>query len=396
VDAVEIGSFELFKNSVGRNVEKTVIVRVDLNLPSHIRDLSRIYAFRETVAGILDLGLGVVIISHYKRPTKEDYFTSGFSLARMKEDVSQIIGSEADFIGTSVYELSRSDFKSNLTILENLRFYEGEEMNDPAFARQLASLGDYYVNEAFSVSHRAHASVCAITDFLPSFAGISFEREIAALSKITDDIRRPYTAIIGGAKVSSKIDVLKRISQTADNLIIAGAMANTFLIALSNRNSSILGHSLYERNCLNIAAGIYKNSLARITLPVDFMCSPEMDNDGALFSIGSIPATHSCFDIGQRSIENMKAVISNSKTVLWSGALGAFEFANFNISSNEIARTIAEKTTNDKDFMSLIGGGETIASIGNYKKRMSFVSTAGGAFLEYIAGSKLFPRIVNL
>jgi len=382
--------FENFVNFVKNNFVKRCIIRCDLNLPSDIEDLSRVYALKDTVFGVLDLGLDVVLISHYKRPKLEDISNPEFSLKNIVDKVSEVLERNVYFEKSSIFDIDPSSISSKLTLFENLRFYEGETKNDDELAKRLSEFGDVYINDAFSVSHRAHASVDAITKYLPSFAGKSLEKEIKGISNITQNITHPFTAIIGGSKVSSKIDVLKQISKTADYLIITGAMANTFLAAKGFDMKS----SLIEIDQFEIALDIMKNSKAEIILPVDFLASKSINKNGDNYTIENIPDDYSCFDIGKESILKIIDILNETKTLLWNGAIGAFEFANFNTSSKVITPVIAKLTKIGK-LISVIGGGETIASIGNYKKDMTFVSTAGGAFLEFVAGYKL-PGVVAL
>ncbi|MDR2598145.1 MAG: phosphoglycerate kinase [Holosporales bacterium] len=388
---MRLRGFEDFRKFVGETPElKRCIVRCDLNIPSSIRDLSRVYAIKSTVEAILDLGLGVVLISHYKRPKPEDRSDQKFSLSIVRDSVSEVLGRKVQFVEGSVFEVDPSVIDSEVVLLENLRFYDGETQNDDNFARILASYGDVYVNEAFSVSHRAHASVCAITKYIPSFAGISLQNEVRWLSKLLQEVDRPYTAIIGGSKVSTKIDVLRRVSQIADNLVITGAMANTFLAARGFDMQS----SVIEKELLADATEIMKLSKAKILLPLDFMVSADIETTGTTCKLGAIPQGNACFDIGNETVKFIQDVISQSKTLLWNGAIGAFEFANFRGGTDAIAQSVAELTKSGK-IASIIGGGETVASLGCYKDDMSFVSTAGGAFLEFVAGFDL-PGLLTL
>ena len=382
--------FEDFENFVKNTFVKRCIIRCDLNLPSDIEDLSRVYAIKDTVLNVLDLGLDVVLISHYKRPKLEDISNPEFSLKNIVDKVSKVLERNIYFEKSSIFDIDPSSISSKLTLFENLRFYEGETKNDNELAKRLAEFGDVYINDAFSVSHRAHASVDAITKYLPSFAGKSLEKEIKGISNVTQNITHPFTAIIGGSKVSSKIDVLKQISKTADYLIITGAMANTFLAAKGFDMKS----SLIEIDQFEMALDIMESSKAEIILPVDFLASKRINKNGNNYKIENIPEDYSCFDIGKESVLIIIDILNKTKTLLWNGAIGAFEFANFNTSSKVITPIVAKLTKIGK-LISVIGGGETIASIGNYKKDMTFVSTAGGAFLEFVAGYKL-PGIVAL
>ncbi len=388
---MKIRDFRQFQEwALQQNNIKNVLVRCDLNLPSDVEDLTRVYAIKDTIQSLLSMKLNVILISHYKRPKKEDAFDPKFSLSPIADKVSKVIEEPVDFIKDSVFNISREQITSRLTLLENLRFYEGETSNDSNFAKQLAKLADAYINEAFSVSHRAHASVEAVTKELPSFAGLSFGKEIDGISLVKSDIQKPYIAIIGGSKVSSKIDVLKSISQKADYLIIAGAMANTFLAAKGYN----MGSSLIEQDFLETALSIAKSSNAKILLPSDFIVSDDINHNGIVCDISDIKSQMMCFDIGPKTVEEIKKIISTSKTLLWNGALGAFEFSNFDFSSKEISQFIADQTIN-YNLISVIGGGETVASIGKLKDNMHFVSTAGGAFLEYVSGYEL-PGVVAL
>ena len=382
---MNIKRFCEFKNFIKENQNvKRCIIRCDLNLPSDVEDLSRVYAVKDTIHQVAKLGLDIMIISHYKRPKIDDIINPKFSLKNIIESVSNVLEMDVYFEKRSLFDIEPKDINHRITLMENLRFYEGETTDDEELAKRLAMFGDVYINDAFSVSHRKHTSVHAITKHLPSFAGISLEREIDGISNVTNDIKRPFTAIIGGSKVSSKIDVLKQISQTSDNLIIAGAMANTFLAS----KGYDLKESMVEAEYIETAKEIMANSKAKIILPIDFLSSISIEKDGTQCDLDSIPDGQACFDIGSKSIDKIIEILSHSNSLLWIGALGAFEFSNFNTSSNIITKHIAE-LTDSGELISVIGGGETIASIGNYKKNMTFVSTAGGAFLEFVAGYKL-------
>lgn len=381
---MNIRTFEDFKKHVSENKCKRCIIRVDLNLPSDVEDLSRVYAIKDTVLSVMEMGLQVILISHYKRPKPEDISNSKFSLENVVSSVKKVLGHDVTFEKSSIFDIDPNIIRSPLTLLENLRFYKGETKNDDELAKHLAKFGDVYINDAFSVSHRAHASVCAITKYLPSFAGKSLQKEIEGISQATENSKKPFLAIIGGSKVSSKIDVLKQLSQTADYLVITGAMANTFLAA----KGYDLKKSMIEEDLFETAREIEKNSKAEIILPNDFLVSKDINENGWNCDLEKIPDDCGCFDIGEKTTSRIIEIIKKSKTLLWNGALGAFEFANFNKSSIRITEFIAEQTKNS-GLISVIGGGETIASIGRYKADMSFVSTAGGAFLEFVAGYKL-------
>lgn len=381
---MNIKNFENFKQFVAANGCKRCIIRCDLNLPSDIEDLSRVYAVKDTVLSIADMGLQVILISHYKRPKSEDVGNPKFSLEKIVPSLTKVLGRNVAFERRSVFDIEPSEVTAPITLLENLRFYEGETKNDEALAKCLAKFGDVYVNDAFSVSHRAHTSVCAITKHLPSFAGLSMMREIEGITKATENIERPYTAIIGGAKVSTKIDVLKKLSLEADYLVVAGAMANTFLAAQGHD----MKKSLIEPEQFETAREIMANAQAEIVLPTDFWVSQNVETNGVHCDLANIPDDCGCFDIGEKSTARILEIIDKSRTLLWNGTLGLFECANFQYSSEIVSEHVADRTKNF-GLISITGGGETIASLGKYKSEMTFVSTAGGAFLEYIAGYDL-------
>jgi len=387
---MNIKNFENFKQFVSENNCKRCIIRCDLNLPSDIEDLSRVYAVKDTILFVADRGLQVILISHYKRPKLEDVDNPKFSLKQIVPSISKVLGQDVAFEKRSIFDIDPSKITAPITLLENLRFYEGETKNDDALAKRLARFCDVYINDAFSVSHRAHASVCAITNHLPSFAGLSMMREIEGITKATENIKRPYAAIIGGAKVSTKIDVLKKLSLDADYLVVAGAMANTFLAAQGHD----MKKSLIEPEQFETACEIMANAKAEIVLPTDFLVSPNATTDGVQCDLADIPDDCGCFDIGAKSVARIIEIIDKSHTLLWNGTLGLFECANFQYSSRIISKHVAERTKN-AGLISITGGGETIASLGEYKPDMTFVSTAGGAFLEYIAGYEL-PGVMAL
>jgi phosphoglycerate kinase len=380
-----IRDFEDFKKYVSQNQRiRRCIVRADLNLPSDIEDLTRVHAIKDTVMNVLDMGLSVVLISHYKRPSAEDANDPKYSLRNVVSSVSSVIGEEVNFMEGLMFDIDPSFITARITLLENLRFYDGETKNDRWFAEALAKFGDVYINDAFSVSHRKHASVCAITEHLPSFAGHSMKREIDGISAVTDHVKRPFTAIIGGSKVSSKMEVLQHLSQTADTLVITGAMANTFLAS----KGIDMKCSLVEREQCETADQILREAKANVVLPEDLVAAESINHTGSSYDVTQLPDGHSCFDIGPRTVAKIEEIIDKSRTLLWNGAVGAFEFSNFWEGSTAVAKAVAHATKHNA-LVSVIGGGETVASIGDYKDDMTFVSTAGGAFLEFVAGYEL-------
>jgi len=274
-------------------------------------------------------------------------------------------------------------------MLENIRFYEGEEKNDKEFSKKISTLGDIYVNDAFSCSHRAHASIEGITKYLPSYFGIQILDEINALKKITSEIKKPVTCIIGGAKISTKINIIINLIKNFDNIIIVGGMANTIL-----KHTGIkIGKSICDNNSENLVKDIFKKSKSnncKIFYPEDVMVSKSLDDIGIIKHVNEIKDDDMILDIGPKTISKIKKIINESNTVLWNGPAGYFENPNFQNGTKKILEIISDKTSKDKIF-SVAGGGETVAAINKFKKidSFTFVSTAGGAFLEYLEGKTL-------
>ena len=296
-------------------------------------------------------------------------------------------------ISDDIYKLKKDDLFKNedekIIFLENIRFYKEEEENDSSFAKQLASLADLFVNDAFSCSHRAHTSVSKIPRFLPSFAGIQLETELTALKKVTSAIKKPITCIIGGSKISTKIGIIKNLIPKFDNIIIVGGMANNILYYNGNK----IGKSIKEENCEKIINEIFEKSKkysCTITLPVDVLIGKNLNGVSKVKKLNEIEEDDLILDIGPKTIENIKNVIENTETVLWNGPAGYFENTNFANGSYEIAKAIIKKNKK-KSIYSVVGGGDTIALINKIKaiKDFNFVSTAGGAFLEYLEGKDL-------
>ena len=273
--------------------------------------------------------------------------------------------------------------------MENIRFYKEEEANDTNFSKNLAGLADLFVNDAFSCSHRTHASICKITEFLPSFAGLQLETEINALKKVTTEIKKPITCIIGGSKISTKIGIIKNLIPKFDNIIIVGGMANNIL---SHKGNSI-GKSIKEKGCEMIIDEIFEasnNHSCKIIYPEDVLVGKNINDKSKIKELDNIEDNDLILDIGPKTINKIKNVIKISKTVLWNGPAGYFENPNFANGSYEIAKAIV-KNNKDKSMYSVAGGGDTIALINqiNAIKDFNFVSTAGGAFLEYLEGKEL-------
>ena len=315
------------------------------------------------------------------------------------EVVKKEFSEKIETFGTAIskksktFKLKKDDlFKSHdnkIVFLENIRFYKEEEENDTTFAKHLASLADFYVNDAFSCSHRAHASVSKITKFLPSFAGLQLETEINALKKVTTEINKPITCIIGGSKISTKIRIIKNLIPKFDNIIIVGGMANNVIEFKGNN----IGKSIKEENCEMIIKEIFeasKNYSCIITFPEDVLVGKNLDDKSEVKELNSIKDGDLILDIGPKTIKKIQNIIEISNTVLWNGPAGYFENPNFANGSFEIAKAIIKKNKN-KSIYSIVGGGDTIAVLNQIKaiKDFNFVSTAGGAFLEYLEGKEL-------
>ena len=280
-------------------------------------------------------------------------------------------------------------------MLENIRFNKGEESNDSKFSKKISSLGDIYVNDAFSCSHRSHASVEGITKYIPSYFGLQIIEEINVLKKITSEIKKPVTLIIGGSKISTKINVISNLIEKVNNLIIVGAMANNFFVY----NNLKVGKSLIEENTKEIIKKIYEKAeknMCEILIPEDCVVSTSFNGNGESKYLDAILKNEIILDIGPKTLESIKNKINQSNTVLWNGPAGYFENENFMTGTMFIANKIS-KNTADKSLISILGGGDTLAAINKSKNKLSFthLSTAGGAFLEYLEGKDL-PGLSNL
>ena len=303
------------------------------------------------------------------------------------------INQKIELIKTSIFQLKKTDLfqnpKEQIIFLENIRFYKEEEDNDLEFSKHLASLADLFVNDAFSCSHRNHASVCRITQFLPSYAGLQLETEINALKKITIEIKKPITCIIGGSKISSKIGLIKNLIPYFDNIIIVGGMANNIL----RHKGHIIGKSITEDNCEIIVEDIFKTAKdhsCSIIFPEDVATGKNLEDESNIKELNEITNDDLILDIGPKTIMKINSIIDDSKTILWNGPAGYFENPNFAKGTYEIAKKITRKNK-DKSFFSVAGGGDTIRVLNqiNAINYFNFVSTAGGAFLEYLEGKKL-------
>jgi len=374
--------------------QKKVLLRLDLNVPLKdglITDDTRINKIIPILNFLIKEKSKIIIISHVGRPKGK--INKTFSLKPVCENLEKKIKKKIVLLNDDIFRLKKEDLFKNhddqIIFLENIRFYKEEEKNDTSFAKHLASLADYYVNDAFSCSHRAHASVSKITQFLPSFAGLQLKTEIDALKKVTTEISKPITCIIGGSKISTKIGIIKNLIPKFDNIIIVGGMANNII----NYKGKNIGKSIKEDDCESTVKEIFetsKNHSCKISFPVDVLVGKSMDDKSKVKELDDIEDDDIILDIGPKTIEKIKKIIENSKTVLWNGPAGYFENQNFARGSHEIAKQIVKKNK-DSSIYSVVGGGDTIALINqiNVAEEFNFVSTAGGAFLEYLEGKEL-------
>ena len=374
--------------------EKKVLLRLDLNVPLKngvITDQTRIDKILPVINFLLEKKSKILIISHVGRPKGK--ISKDLSLKPICEILEKKINKKIEIINENIFNLKKEnllkDPNHQIVFLENIRFYEEEEKNESNLSKHLAKLADIFVNDAFSCSHRAHASVSKITQFLPSYAGIQLEAEINALKKVTSEIKKPITCIIGGSKISSKIGIIKNLIPKFDNIIIVGGMANNIL---SFKGVSI-GKSLKEVGCNSVIEDIFKTSKANscsIIYPEDVLVGKNMEDKSQIKELKEIVDDDLILDIGPKTVDKIKNIIESSKTVLWNGPAGYFENSNFANGSFEIAKKIAEKNKDDSIY-SVAGGGDTIAVLNqiNVINYFNFVSTAGGAFLEYLEGKDL-------
>jgi len=376
---------------------KKALIRVDFNVPLNdsfeVTDDSRIRAVKPTIIKILEDGGSCVLMSHLGRPKgKED----ALSLKHVVDKVSEIIGVKIKFVADSIGDKAQdaaAKLKSGeILLLENLRFYPEEEKGDKDFAKKLASLGDFYVNDAFGTAHRAHASTAIIADYFPENKcfGLLLEKEIVNINKVLKDNKKPVTAIIGGAKVSSKITIIESILDKIDHLIIGGGMAFTFVKALGGN----VGSSLVEEDKTDLALHILekaKEKKVEVHLPVDAVIADKFSEvaNTKEQSIDTIPDGWMGLDTGQKTNAQFAGVIRSSKTILWNGPVGVFEMKPFSHGTISMGIAIAEATKNG--CFSLVGGGDSVAAVKQFglEKKMSYVSTGGGAMLEMLKGKSL-------
>jgi phosphoglycerate kinase len=372
-----------------------VLVRADLNVPVQngvVTDATRIERMAPSILELADKGAKVILLSHFGRPKGRDPKDSLKPVAaELAHTLKRPVKFVNDCIGEGAMRAVAAMKPGDFLCLENTRFHPGEEKNDPAFAAQLAKLGDIYVNDAFSVSHRAHASTEGIAHLLPAFAGRTLQAELEAFEKVLDKPKRPLAAIVGGAKISTKLDLLGNLLERVDVLIIGGAMANTFLMALGKK----VGRSLVERDLVATAQKIMdeaKRAKREIVLPVDAVVADRLEPgvSSRVVDIDHVGDNDMILDIGPRSVEFAVSVLARVATLVWNGPFGAFETEPFDNGTVEIAEAVAE-LTEAGELVSVAGGGDTVAAlnIAGVAGRLSYVSTAGGAFLEWLEGKPL-------
>jgi phosphoglycerate kinase len=374
---------------------KRVLVRVDLNVPmenGRVADRTRLERVIPTIQEIADKGGKVVLLSHFGRPKGRDAKQSLKPIAAALSDVlGRPVAFAEDCIGEPAAKAVASMKEGDILLLENTRFHAGEEKNDSGFAKALAKLGDVYVNDAFSAAHRAHASTEGLAHVLPAYAGRAMQGELDALAKGLEAPARPLVAVVGGAKVSTKIDLLENLVARVDALVIGGGMANTFLQAIDIG----VGRSLAERDLGATARRIMdkaRETNCAIILPVDAVVAGELKANAAhhTYGIDAIPSDGMILDIGAQSVDRVNAAINDAATLVWNGPLGAFEHAPFDQGTVGAARHAAARTR-DKKLVSVAGGGDTVAALNHagVVEDFTYVSTAGGAFLELLEGKTL-------
>ena len=383
---------------------KKALVRVDFNVPLNdkfeITDDTRIRATIPTITKILNDGGSVILMSHLGRP--KDGPTEKYSLKHLVNPLSLILGKTVKFaddaIGVSAATLAGSLEPGEVLLLENLRFYKEEEKGDEAFAEKLSKLGDVWVMDAFGTAHRAHASTAIIGKFFKDkVAGYVMQAELDNAQRLLEHSERPFTAIMGGAKISDKILIIERLLDKVDNLIIGGGMSYTFTKAAGGK----IGKSLLEADKLQLTLELVEKAKAKgvnLVLPVDTVIADGFSNDAKRETVpaNQIPDDWEGLDIGPNSVKLFSDIIASSKTILWNGPMGVFEFPNFAIGTNAIAKAVVA-ATEENDAFSLIGGGDSASAVNNagYGDRVSYVSTGGGALLEYMEG-KILPGVAAL
>jgi phosphoglycerate kinase len=386
-----------FKTLDQANVEgKRVLVRADLNVPmkeGRVTDATRIERLAPTLKDLIAKKAKVVVLSHFDRPKGKR--VPEMSLKPIAPVLAKVIGANVAFaddcIGAEAKKVVDALQPGDVALLENLRYHNGEEANDAAFIRDLAALGDVYVNDAFSAAHRAHASTEGLAHVLPAYAGRQMQAELEALASALDKPKTPVMAIVGGSKISTKLDVLNNLVERVNLLVIGGGMANTFL----NAQGIDVGKSLCERDLADTARGILekaKKAGCDVILPTDAVVADGLKEGvaTAVVDIKAVPADKMILDVGPASVHTLEAKLSGCKTLLWNGPLGAFEIKPFDAGTNAIAKAVAAMTEKGA-LISVAGGGDTVAALNaaGVSEKLSYISTAGGAFLEWMEGKEL-------
>ncbi|MGL9682229.1 MAG: phosphoglycerate kinase [Wolbachia sp.] len=381
--------------------DKTVLLRVDFNVPvknGKVHDATRILKALPTIQYLVNASAKIIIISHFGRPKVKN---DSLSLKNIIETLSQLLNKNVmfvnDCIGKKVQKAVNKMDKGDVILLENLRFYKGEEQNDSNFAKQLASLADIYINDAFSCSHRAHASISRITEFLPSYAGFCLQDELKYLKKSISFYAKPIIAIVGGAKIATKIKMLIKLAEKVDYLVLGGAIANNFL--LFNRVN--IGKSFFQSGVEDFLHSVIetanKNN-CKIIVPEDALVAVNSDyNTCVLRNIESILDDEVILDIGPKTLSTISNVIASSKTLLWNGPVGVFEYSAFANGTIEVMKTV-NSLTHEGKLTSVIGGGDSLSAInaaGLTNKDFTYVSTGGGAFLSWLSDDRM-PGVVAL
>ena len=373
---------------------KTVFLRVDFNVPisgGRVSDTTKIEKLKTNINSLLNEKCKVILASHLGRPQKKG--RAGLTLKPVKKISEKILGHEINFL--DINDETKNNVKNSkqkLIMLENLRFDSGEESNSKEYSKLLSSFADVYINEAFSCSHRSHASIDSITDFLDAYAGSTIIDEVEALEKVFLNSKKPVACLIGGSKISTKIDLIINLMPKMDFMIIGGAMANNFF----KHEGFNIGKSLIEQNIETTIKSIYQESKrheCELILPIDVICSKKFDQAGENKKLSEVNDDDIILDIGIESTDKIDSILQKSNTVLWNGPFGLFEYDDFANGTNDISRSIAKYTKNN-NLISVAGGGDTLAAIkkSNHQNDFTYISTAGGAFLEWLEG-KILPGL---
>jgi len=376
--------------------QKNVLVRVDLNVPmvnQKITDDTRIKAILPTIKHLIKNQAKVILISHFGRP--EGVFNNEMSLKPIAQYLSELLDVKVNFAADCIGEMAKKAVDEtvfgSVVVLENLRFYKQETKGDIDFAKKLANLADFYVNDTFSSSHRDHSSITKITNFLPSCAGLLLQYELENLNNLLQKPQQPMLAIVGGAKVSTKIDLLIALSKKAAAIVVGGGMANTFLFALGHQVGKSLCEKDFTENALNIIQEAKKNN-CQIILPSDVVVAKECKANTSFQNIdlANISADDLILDIGSQTAQNIAKQLHLYKTVVWNGPLGVFELNPFHLGTTALALEIA-KQTQENGLLSVAGGGDIVSALNTcgLAEKFTYISTAGGAFLEWLEGKDL-------